>query len=66
MNWGEVAEVEELSEPEFTHHADLSTSGSPPPGVSHLSPDYFRFQSEHIDRHERAYRYPYRVTRPAF
>lgn len=32
MNWSEVAEVEELSEPEFTHHADTNTSAEFPPG----------------------------------
>lgn len=28
MNWSDVADVEKLSEPEFTHHADNGVSSS--------------------------------------
>lgn len=29
MNWSDVAEVEELSGPEFTHHADSTVISTP-------------------------------------
>lgn len=56
INWSEVAEVEELLKPDFTHHNDIAGISSISTGKmvkkkkSSLGHTYFGFNSEHRQR----------------